>query len=54
MDNRVPNSRHLRNDLLYFYNLKKSVEESRRLLVEAYGEHAFSDNMYRTGFRQFK
>lgn len=50
----VPNNRHLREVLLYFYNLKKSAAESHRLLVEAYGEYAFSDSMCRRWFRQFK
>lgn len=50
----APNHRHLREVLLYFYNVKKSAAESHRLLVEAYGEHAFSDSMCRRWFRQFK
>lgn len=54
MESFVPNNRHLREVLLYFYNLKKSAAESHRLLVEAYGEHAFSDSMCRRWFRQFK
>lgn len=54
MESFVPNNRHLREVLLYFYNLKKSAAESHRLLVEAYGEHAFSDSMCRRWFRQFE
>jgi len=33
-----PNKRHLRELLIYFFNLKKSAAEAHRLLVEAYGD----------------
>ena len=33
-----PNKRHLREFLIYFFNLKKSAAEAHRLLVETYGE----------------
>ena len=38
-----PNKRHLRELLIYFFNLKKSTAEAHRLLVEAYGEAALSE-----------
>jgi len=31
-----PNKRHLREFLIYFFNLKKSAAEAHSLLVEAY------------------
>lgn len=54
MESFVPNNRHLQEVLLYFFTTKKSAAESHRLLVEAYGEQAFSDNMCRRWFRQFE
>jgi len=42
-----PNKRHLRELLIYFFNLKKSAAESYRLLVEAYGDAALSERSYR-------
>jgi len=38
-----PNKRHLRELLIYFFNLKKSVAEAHRLLVEAYSDAALSE-----------
>ena len=38
-----PNKRHLRERLIYFFNLKKSAAEAHRLLVETYGEAALSE-----------
>jgi len=37
------NKRHLRELLIYFFNLKKSAAEAHRLLVEAYGDTALSE-----------
>ncbi|KYN01123.1 hypothetical protein ALC62_08078 [Cyphomyrmex costatus] len=34
------NKRHLRELLIYFYNLKKSAAEAHRLLVKSYDEAA--------------
>jgi len=42
-----PNKRHLRELLIYFFNLKKSVAEAHTLLVEAYGGAALSERSYR-------
>ena len=36
----VPTKQHLREALLFCFNLKKSAAEGHRLLCEAYGEHA--------------
>ncbi|EGI62711.1 Mariner Mos1 transposase, partial [Acromyrmex echinatior] len=48
-----PNKRHLRELLIYFFNLKKSAAEAHRLLVEAYGEAALSERSCRE-FQKFK
>jgi len=44
-----PNKRHLRELLIYFFNLKK-VAEAHRLLVEAYGNATLSERSYRKWF----
>lgn len=49
-----PNKRHLRELLIYFFNLKKSAAEAHRLLVEAYGEVALSERSCREWFQKFK
>ena len=43
MSSYEPNKRHLRELLIYFFNLKKSAAETHRLLVETYGEAAQSE-----------
>ena len=48
-----PNKRHLRELLIYFFNLKKSAAEAHRLLVEAYGDAALSERS-REWFQKFK
>ncbi|EGI62904.1 Mariner Mos1 transposase [Acromyrmex echinatior] len=48
------NKRHLRELLIYFFNLKKSAVEAHRLLVEAYGETALSERSCREWFQKFK
>ena len=49
-----PNKRHLRELLIYFFNLKKSTAEAHRLLIEAYGEAALSERSCREWFQKFK
>ncbi|EGI69065.1 Mariner Mos1 transposase, partial [Acromyrmex echinatior] len=49
-----PNKRHLRELLIYFFNLKKSAAEAHRLLVKAYGEAALSEKSYREWFQKIK
>ncbi|EGI61180.1 Mariner Mos1 transposase [Acromyrmex echinatior] len=49
-----PNKHHLRELLIYFFNLKKSAAEAHRLLVEAYGEAALSERSCREWFQKFK
>ena len=49
-----PNKRHLRELLIYLFNLKKCAAEAHRLLVEAYGEAAISERCCREWFQKFK
>jgi len=49
-----PNKRHLREFLIYFFNLKKSAPAAHRLLVEAYGDAALSERSCREWFQKFK
>ena len=46
--------RHLRELLIYFFNLKKSAAEAHRLLVEAYGDAALSERSCHEWFQKFK
>jgi len=39
-ENVEPNKRHLRELLIYFFNLKKSAAEAHRLLIEGYDDAA--------------
>ena len=48
-----PNKHHLRELLIYFFNLKKSVAEAHRLLVEAH-DAALSKRSCREWFQKFK
>ena len=48
------NKRHLRELLIYFFNLKNSATEVHRLLAEAYGEAALSEISCREWFQKFK
>ena len=43
----------MREALLFCFNLKKSVAESHRMLVEAYGNNALSETTCRDWFRRF-
>jgi len=49
-----PNKCHLRELLIYFFNLKKSAAEAHRLLVEAYGNAALSERSCREWLQKFK
>ena len=49
-----PNKHHLRELLIYFFNLKKSAAEVHRLLVEAYGDVTLSERSCREWFQKFK
>jgi len=49
-----PNKRHLRELLIYFFNLKKSAAEAHRLLVETCDDTALSERNCREWFQKFK
>jgi len=54
MSSLVPNKQHLREALLFCFNLKKNAAEARRLLEEAYGEHAPSKTTCEDWFKRFR
>ena len=54
MWNFVSTKQHLRETLLFCFNLKKSVAEGHRLLCEAYGKHAPSIKICEYWLRCFK
>jgi len=55
MSNFVPGNYDLRTALIFCYcHLKKTVAESHRMLVEAYGEHALGKSQCFEWFKKFK
>jgi len=48
------NKRHMRELLIYFFNLKKSAAETHRLLVEAHDDATLSERSCREWFQKFK
>lgn len=54
MSDYVPTKQHLREVLLYWFNLKKSATESHRLLSEAYPKYAPSIRTCQEWFARFK
>ncbi|EFN87897.1 hypothetical protein EAI_03899, partial [Harpegnathos saltator] len=54
MSSFVPNKQHLRETLLFCFNLKKSTAEAHRLLEEDYGEHAPSKTTCEDWFKRFR
>ena len=49
-----PNSRHLREVLMFCFNMKKSAAEAHRMLSNIYGEVAISERTCREWFQRFK
>ncbi|GFT60720.1 cytochrome b [Trichonephila clavipes] len=49
-----PNSRHLREVLIFCFNMKKSAAEAHRMLSNTYGEAAISERTCRERFQRFK
>ncbi|GFT99710.1 uncharacterized protein TNCV_1140961 [Trichonephila clavipes] len=49
-----PNSRHLREVLIFCFNMKKSAAEAHRMLSNTYGEAAISKSTYREWFQRLK
>ena len=54
MSNFVPEKVFLRGVLLHYFNMKKTVAESHRILVEVYGEHALSKRTCLKWFARFR
>ena len=52
MSDYEPNSRHLREVLIFCFNMKKSAVEAHRMLSNTYGEAAISES--REWFQRFK
>lgn len=50
----VPNKRHLREILLFMFNLRKNAAYAHKMLVEAYGEHAPGKQTCYDRFQRFK
>ena len=48
------NSRHLREVLIFCFNMKKSAAEAHRMLSNTYGEAAISERTCREWFQRFK
>ena len=49
-----PNSRHLREVLIFCFNMKKSATETHQMLSNTYGEVAISERTCRDWFQRFK
>ena len=49
-----PNSRHLREVLIFCFHLKKTAAEAHGILLSTYGETALSERTYREWFQRFK
>ena len=54
MSDSVPNNRHLREVLIFFFHSKKTAAEARRELQKVYGDAALSGTTSRDWFRRFK
>ena len=54
MSNFVPENVFLRGVLLHYFNMKKTVAENHRILVEVYGEHALAEPTCQKWFARFK
>ena len=54
MSNFVPGNYDLRTALIFCYHLKKTAEESHRMLVEDYGENALGRSQCIEWFKKFR
>ena len=54
MSDFVPNNRHLREVLLFFFYSKKTAAEAHRKLQKIYGDAALRETTCRDWFRRFK
>ena len=54
MSDFVPNNRHLREVLIFFFHSKKTAAEAHRELQKVYGDGALSETTCRDLIRRFK
>ena len=54
MSDFMPNNRHLREMLIFFFHSKKTAAEVHRELQKVYGDAALSETTCRDWFRRFK
>ena len=54
MSDFVPNNRHLREVLIFFFHSKKTATEAHREILKVYGDAALSETTCRDWFRRFK
>ena len=54
MSDFIPEKRHLREELLFLFNIKKTSAESCRMSVEAYGHNAPFESTCKQWFKRFK
>ena len=54
MSNFVPEKVFLRVVFLHYFNMKKTAAESRRILVEVFGENALAERTCQKWFARFK
>ena len=54
MSDFVPNNRHLREVLIFFFYSKKTAAEAHQELQKVYGDAVLCERTYRDCFRRFK
>ena len=54
MSDFVPNNRHLREEMIFFFYLKKTAAEAHRELQKVYGDAALRETTCRDWFHRFK
>ena len=54
MSNFVPEKVFLQEVLLHYFNMKKTADESHRILMEVYGEHALAERTCQKWLARFK
>ena len=50
----MPNNRHLREVLIFFFHSKKTAAKAHRELQKVYGDAGLSETTSRDSFRRFK
>ena len=54
MSNFVPEKVFLQGVLLQYFNMKKTADESHRILVKVYSEHALAERTWQKWFARFQ